>query len=114
MWDDAAAGVGGTVELLERARSALTKHLPPSVAEALVVLEGAAGPRPTGRAPGGPAGPGDEEGHIVARLCIDPKTKGVFVRFYDRRSGATIREVTPTYVAEVITRLAPTIANESE
>ncbi len=109
-WNDGDTAIGGIAELLERARRALVEHVDPSVAEALVLLEDAPEPRRmTSRA----AGP-ESKGNIVARLCIDPTTKDVFVRLCDVRSGMTIREVSPTDVAEMITRLPPTIASEPD
>ncbi len=108
--DSEETTMGSLAEIIERARRALTEHLHPSVVEALAVLEGASVQGATGSTPGRLGGAES----IAARLYVDARTNDVFVRIYDVRSGVIMRDVPQTHLAEEITQLPPTIANESD
>lgn len=96
MRDEGEQTPGRLAELLSRARSALSEHLHPSVAEALAMLDGA-------------TGPGAEGTRIAARLYLEPDTQAVMLRCYDSRTGETVREFSPAGVVDALAQVRPTI-----
>ncbi len=107
MWDEGEQTPGKLTDLLNRARGALAEHVSPSVAEhlnpsvadALAMLEGTPGLGGLGE-------------HIAVRLHVEPHTQAVMLRFYDRRTGATIQELHPLSVAHALADVPPTIAGK--